>query len=213
MISPERFDRDYFENGVAAGVSCYENYRWLPDLTIPMARAMMAHLRLFDDDTVLDFGCAKGYVVRALRMIGLNAHGADVSEYAINAADEFTRPFLHHISPGGLLPSLNGSPWSWIIAKDVLEHLSEPEVRDAFRAFQTMTHKVFIVVPLGDGGRYVIPEMERDVTHQVRRPLGWWSNELNRAGFRVVSAHFALPGIKDNWTTRYPHGNGFFIAE
>ena len=36
-ISSEKYDKDYFKNGIASGKSCYSNYRWLPELTIPMA--------------------------------------------------------------------------------------------------------------------------------------------------------------------------------
>ena len=32
-----KYDKDYYENGVAKGISGYENYRWIPELTYPMA--------------------------------------------------------------------------------------------------------------------------------------------------------------------------------
>ena len=36
------------------------------------------------NDTVLDFGCAKGYVTYGLRLLGCNAHGVDISKYSIS---------------------------------------------------------------------------------------------------------------------------------
>lgn len=207
------FDRDYYENGIQAGVSCYENYRWLPDLTLPMAQAMVAHLGLSEADTILDFGCAKGFVVKALRIMGLNAYGVDVSEYAIAQADESTKKFIRVIQPGVVPYEDGGLPWSCIIAKDVFEHLTEDEAKTALRSFSNLTNKLFVVVPLGDGERYVIPEMEKDVTHKIRQPAEWWMDRITQAGFRNVAFSYAVPGIKENWTSRYPKGNGFFIAE
>lgn len=207
------FDRDYYENGVAAGVSCYTDYRWLPEMTIPMARAIRDHLGLTREDAILDYGCAKGFLVKALRMEGFRAFGADVSEYAIKQADEFTAPFVRLIQPGEAVPLWTPDvAWSWIIAKDVLEHLTEDEIRGALRMFRKHSDAVFIVVPLGDGERYVIPEMEKDVTHKTRQTLAWWEAELNAAGFVVAVAEYAVPGIKEKWTNAYPEGNGFIMA-
>ena len=38
--------------------------------------------------TVLDVGCACGHLVKALRNLGIEAYGVDVSEYALENADE-----------------------------------------------------------------------------------------------------------------------------
>lgn len=44
--------------------------------------------------TVLDVGCAKGFLVKALRDLGVEAYGVDVSEYAVNSAEASIRRFL-----------------------------------------------------------------------------------------------------------------------
>src|SRR4051794_23312927 len=43
--------------------------------------------------TVLDAGCAMGFLVEALRSKGIEAFGIDISEYAIQRADASIRPF------------------------------------------------------------------------------------------------------------------------
>ena len=43
--------------------------------------------------TVLDAGCAMGYLVAALRDRGVEAYGIDISEYAISRAREDIRPY------------------------------------------------------------------------------------------------------------------------
>ena len=43
--------------------------------------------------TVLDVGCAAGYLVAALRDRGVEAYGIDVSEFAISCAREDIKPY------------------------------------------------------------------------------------------------------------------------
>ncbi len=201
------FTRDYYENGARLGLSLYTDYRWLPELTIPMAENLAANLGLARDDAILDFGCAKGYVVKALHHLGFKGScGCDISEYAISQAPPEMREFL-------FLGGTNGSQWDWILAKDVLEHLNETDCRNQLAAFRRITDHLFIAVPLGDGNKYVISEMECDVTHKIRQPLWWWSSLVEEAGFKIVSSAFTMPGVKENWTRKHPFGNGFIIAQ
>lgn len=205
------FDRDYYENGIATGKSCYVDYRWLPDLTIPMAHALVTQLGIKRTDEICDFGCAKGYLVKALAMLGHpKVYGVDISEYAIANADEAVKHRCFLSTPG--VRAIGGVS-EWIIAKDVLEHICDDELDSILNDFRLHSENLFVAVPLGDGEKFVIPEMEKDVTHRIRRPLVWWIKALHEAGFQSVTASYTMPGIKENWTTRYPRGNGFLIAK
>ena len=53
------FDEKYFEDGVRHRVSAYENYRWMPERTIREASSIINNIPF---TTVLDFGCAKGFM-------------------------------------------------------------------------------------------------------------------------------------------------------
>src|SRR3990167_2449572 len=90
------YDDAYFLRGAETGKSLYTNYRWLPDLTIPMAKRIIEHLGFEGDKstTILDYGCSRGYLVRALRGFGYKAYGVDVSAWAIENADEIAKPHL-----------------------------------------------------------------------------------------------------------------------
>lgn len=201
------FDRDYYENGVRCGLSLYTDYRWLPELTIPMAEALVRNLGIKKEDTILDFGCAKGYVVKALRGLGYQAFGCDISQYAIDSAPEEIRSYVS---------TLNLTLWpigfDWTLAKDVLEHVEEADLPGLLRDIRGSSKNLFIAVPLGQDDHYVIADMDKDVTHKIRQPLWWWAGAVEEAGFRVVSATFSMPGIKENWTRRFAFGNGFIVA-
>jgi cyclopropane fatty-acyl-phospholipid synthase-like methyltransferase len=208
----DTYDANYFEHGKALGLSCYENYRWLPDLTIPLAQSLIAELGILKTDTILDFGCAKGYLVKAFRSLGYNASGCDVSEYALSCADAETRPHLHLLKPDAPLPPSGQFAWDWVLAKDVLEHLDKQQIEFRLADFFASSLNVFAAVPLGDGSRFLIPEMEQDVTHVTRERLSWWQGEFFKAGFSHVAATHKMHGVKTNWTDPHPTGNGFLVA-
>lgn len=206
MSRPEQYDEDYFLRGKASGKSLYEDYRWLPELTLPMVRSMIVHLGIRATETVLDFGCARGYIVRAFVEQGIEAFGVDASKWAIENADEAVRARVFHAT----------QPWgayNWIIAKDVLEHVPVDELEPLVQAIlDRATKGVFVVVPLSPaiGEPYICPDYEKDVTHVVRWDLFTWMELFRRhMGKRFfIEATYRVPGVKDNWS-EWPEGNGF----
>ena len=205
----EMFDEDYFLRGKETGKSLYRDYRWLPELTIPMVCSIIGHLGIKHDDTILDFGCARGYVVKAFREMGYHAYGFDISEWAVENSDLDVRPYLTCCK--GLM--LNTTTYNWIIAKDVLEHI--PTVSDTItRLLEVASTGVFAVVPLSavDGNKYVVRCYEKDVTHIHRLTLSSWVSIFARPGWSV-EASYRVKGVKDNyWRPMFKLGNGFITA-
>lgn len=198
------YDEDYFMRGLQSRKSLYENYRWLPDLTIPMVKAMIAHLGIGTEDSLLDFGCARGYVVRAFRQLGYNAWGYDISRWALENADPEAREYLI-VNDSTLFA--NG--FDWVIAKDVLEHIDK--ISTTIDELKCIASKgIFAVVPLAYGDTYDVPEYEMDMTHIHRQPLQWWVGLFHQAGWSV-EGRYRVKGIKDNYS-RHQRGNGFIVA-
>jgi cyclopropane fatty-acyl-phospholipid synthase-like methyltransferase len=192
------YTREYYEEGVAKGISGYTNYSWQPELTIPLAHRLMRRLEITERDSVLDYGCAKGFLVKALRLLDVSAYGCDISEYAISQVDPNYRRFCQV----GTYPHI---ATDWIIAKDVLEHLTKEQVR-SFAREALMADNLFIVVPLGNGEKYNVPQYEQDVTHVIREPIGWWCDTLSSAGWYIKEASTNMKGLKDSWA-QYKDGN------
>lgn len=205
----ELYDADYFLRGRQTGKSLYEDYRWLPDLTVPMVCAMISHLGIEWDHSILDFGCARGYTVKALRELGYSAFGVDISKWALENADENTKKFLNEIAFVDRCGGLGPMGFDWVLAKDVLEHIP-----DTYRTIENLLNTarvgVFAVVPLGSAGRYFVPEYEEDITHLHRWTLAEWVTLFIRPGWSV-EACYRVPGIKDNYA-QYKTGNGFIVA-
>lgn len=207
-MSYDQYDADYFLRGQETGKSLYKDYRWLPDLTRPMARRIMEHCDIRAGDKVLDFGCARGYLVRALREWGVQAFGYDVSEWAIENADPEAKPYVCKLIPSYSI----GFKYDWVIAKDVLEHVEL--VDHTIQGLMKVCDGMFVVVPLSrlPGNRYVIEEYEKDVTHVQRLPLLNWVGLFLKDGWRVECA-YRVPGVKDNYYREgWEYGNGFITA-
>ena len=203
-----RYDEDYFLRGKETGKSLYKDYRWLPDLTVPMCERIAEHCEMEITDRVLDFGCARGYSVKAFRILGFDSWGVDVSEWAISNADPEVREYVSLGWPAGQM--------DWIIAKDVLEHIPTHSIEQVVEQLFQARKGIFVVVPLGhrdspnDKWRYVVPEYEADVTHVVRWSLDAWVKLFLKhmpAGWEI-SASYRIKGIKDNYS-QWEKGNGF----
>ena len=200
------FDEKYFEDGVRSRVSAYENYRWMPERTIREASSIINAIPF---NNVLDYGCAKGFMVYALRLLGKDAFGVDVSEYAITHCHPKVKNYVSVIDE---VKEIKGG-WDLIIAKDVLEHIPKEQIPNVLSEFRTRCKQLFVAVPLGDGSRYRIREYEMDVTHLIREPEEWWLTTIVDAGFKIKYFDYQFHHVKENWTNPHPHGNAFIVAE
>tara|TARA_R100000750_G_scaffold62354_1_gene55854 strand:+ start:1557 stop:2195 length:639 start_codon:yes stop_codon:yes gene_type:complete len=207
----EKYDKDYFENGLVMGISCYLNYRWLPELTIKMAHNIIKYLNIDNKETVLDYGCAKGYLVKALRILDIETYGTDISSYAIKNVDPEVRDFCHLMRD--TIPIKFPEYFDWTITKDVLEHLTEKELNIFLLCSSHITKKCFHIIPLGNTTGFIIPDYNFDKTHVLAKPIEWWKKKFEKYGWEVLSFEYSVRGIKDNWTQKYPKGNGFFTLK
>ena len=213
FTSAKNYDRDYFENGIVNGVSGYMNYSWMPELTLRMVHFMIKHLPLLPGQTILDYGCAKGYMVKALRILEHEAHGVDISGYAISNADGSVRDYCRLIS-GGDDENLFDRHYDWVISKDVFEHIYEPELGRLLETSIQHVDRIFSVIPVAvddQCGEYLIPEYNRDATHVIAKSMSWWRNFFQSCGWEVEQMTNEFPGCKESWTSRWKNGNAFFI--
>ena len=195
------YDRDYFENGLITGKSGYENYRWIPELTIPLAMTIIDYIGIVRNDTVLDFGCAKGFLVKALRWLRRDAYGCDISEYAVDHADPEVKEYLTRYLPT--------KKFTYCIAKDVFEHMEPDTLRYTLKAINAKI--LFAIVPLGEEGKFYAPMNNRDTTHQICFPSQWWINLFRGNGWTDIQFSYRVDGIKDKYYERYPEAHGFFL--
>ena len=206
----EFFNEDYYERGAETGKSLYSHYRWIPELTLPMCHHIALYTKLTNKQKILDFGCAKGYTVHGLRMLGYKAFGVDVSEYAVMKAPEETRKWLGVIKPQDDLVCAKGG-YDWILCKDIFEHIPYDKIHEQLKVLYKGGKKIMAIVPLGEDGKYIIESYEQDKSHFIREPLEWWVKKFEDAGWMVDLATHDLGPFKKNWQFA-PKGNGLITA-
>jgi ribosomal protein L11 methylase PrmA len=173
----------------------------MPTKSFPIANAIK---KKFGNKTVLDYGCAFGFVVKALRIIGVEAYGYDGSKYAINQAPNDIKNFVT-TEPNKFSADL-------VLIKDVLEHIPENEINNVINHIKSVCkEKVILIVPLGENDKYRIIDYESDKTHLLKKDEEWWINIFKKNHFELIDFCYHIEGIKDNWYAVNPYGNGVFI--
>ena len=85
------YGQEYFDGPREYGYGGYRyDGRWKP-----VAKDIIEHFKLNKGDRVLDIGCAKGFLVKDLLDLGIDAYGVDVSEYALQNCMPETVGRLH----------------------------------------------------------------------------------------------------------------------
>ena len=198
------FDENYYENGTELKISGYSHYRWLPDRTIPFCYSIIKFLKINKNHKILDFGAAKGFMVKAFRMLGYSAWGKDISQYAIENADHEIKSFMSFVDDN------DGMVYDWVIAKDVLEHIPYDEIDDTIEKLKHFAPNMFIIVPLGRDNKFIIKEYENDITHHIREPANWWIELFCKHDLELIKYSNNVKNMKENWS-HFDGGNGFFI--
>ena len=158
----------------------------------------------FDFNTCVDYGCAKGFLVHALRIIGCDAYGEDISEYAVTNCHPEVEEYIS-------LP--NEKKYDLLICKDVLEHIEVKDIPGVLENFKDKSHQFFFTIPLGDKDRFRIREYEVDITHVTKKDEEWWINMFESQGFKLNKFSYQFGSIKKKWIDQYPYGNGFFVLQ
>lgn len=124
--------------------------------------------------TVLDAGCAMGYLVAALRDRGVEAYGVDISAYAISKVREDVRPFCKVGSLTEPLPSGLPDRYDLVVTIEVLEHLYAEDGRQAIRNLCQLTDKVLFTST---------PDDFTEPTHVNVQQREYWCRAFFKNGF------------------------------
>lgn len=120
--------------------------------------------------TVLDAGCAMGFLVEQLRGRGVEAWGVDISAYAIEQAHESIRGFVWVGSVTEPFPKR----YDLIVSIEVLEHLPKEAAEQAVINFcQHSDDVLFSSTPLD----------YKEATHFNVQPVEYWAELFARQGF------------------------------
>lgn len=168
------YDRDYFDGKTR------QSPPHTRDRIYPLAVRTAAFLsRRWAPTRVLDLGCAKGYLIEALRERGVRAaFGMDISFYAVSQSEASMRGRLLVADALRGLP-LRTACCDMITALDVFEHVEDPApVLGEMRRVLTERGVAYLKIC---HPRH--PNATRDPSHVNVQPLGYWKRVFAQAGF------------------------------
>ena len=122
---------------------------------------------------VLIMDVQKVFFVNALRIVGCDAWGEDISEYAVENCHPNVRDYVS-------LP--NDKEYDLLICKDVLEHVEVEDIPSVLQKFKKKSNSFSFVIPLGDDDRFRIREYEVDITHVTKKDEEWWIKMFESQG-------------------------------
>lgn len=161
----EVYDESYFETH--CGDRAYRrDEAWLGFFR----QVASAIVRDLHPSSALDAGCAMGFLVEALRDQGVDAHGIDISSYAIGQVREDVRAFCQEAS---VLEDF-GRRYDLITCIEVAEHLDRP---DAWRLVENLCRHAECVLFSST------PFDFEEETHRNVQPTEYWVELFARAGF------------------------------
>lgn len=170
----------YFDGPREYGYGGYRyDGRWQP-----VAKDVVAHFGLKPGDRVLDVGCGKGFLVKDLVALGIDAYGLDVSRYALMHSEPEVVGRLH-LGSADSLPFPDGS-FSAVLSINTIHNLTRDRCKIALQEMQRLAPgKGFVQVD-----SYRTPEQKKVFESWVLTakfydyPDGWMSlfNEAQYTG-------------------------------
>lgn len=142
-------------------------------------------------NTFLDVGCAKGYLVKQLRELGITAYGIDISDYAIDQAPADVRPYLRQLKVQDLGVE---ERYDIVHTNGVLLYLTISEVKSALSCFSRIANLgVVIIEPTRE--QFTVWYDKRDVfaidlLRKQELSQNDWDTLIEGAGFRKNGAWY-----------------------
>ncbi|MCA3700400.1 MAG: class I SAM-dependent methyltransferase, partial [Brevundimonas sp.] len=119
-----QFGKDFFDGDRAHG---YGGFSYNPRFWTPVIPTFQSHFGLKAGDSVLDVGCAKGFMMHDMAALipGIQVKGVDVSAYAIENAIEDMRDHVQ-VASADRLPFPDKS-FDVVISVNTIHNLAEAD--------------------------------------------------------------------------------------
>jgi SAM-dependent methyltransferase len=126
------YGKMYFDGPREYGYGGYKyDGRW-----IPVAKDIVKHFNLKKNNKVLDIGCGKGFLVKDLLNLGIDAYGIDVSQYALENCEKEVVGRLK-IGSAEKLPFPDNS-FDAVISINTIHNLSKSECLKAVQEIERL---------------------------------------------------------------------------
>ncbi len=146
----------------------------------------------FNPKNVIVCGCAKGFLVKAFRLLEVEAYGMDISHYALSTTPTEIMAFL---SWGDIrdMPEYDANEFDLVVAIDLLEHLHEEDVPKAVSELVRVSSKFIFTRQHFEWNK----KSRADKTHNTIKPYEWWCDLFEEKGAMVYKIPEDFMGRKD----------------
>ena len=139
-----QFGKEFFDGTRNQG---YGGFNYMPRFWQPVIPTFRDHWQLTAESSVLDVGCAKGFMLHdlAAQIPGISVKGIDISHYAVENAIEDMKP---HVRQGNALNlPFPDKSFDVVIAVNTLHNLKREECGKALQEVQRVSRKhAFVTV-------------------------------------------------------------------
>lgn len=195
------YDATYFQDGRKKG-TVYCNYLETARTSGTYKGIANRIVDIFRPRRCLEIGCATGVIVKHINDLGYEAHGIDVSEWAVNQ-----REHANVTLAGAESLPFAGDEFDLVFSCHSLEHIPF-EKKDA--AFLEMTRVCprgvqFHMLPIIGMGPYsgdpqlVVEGLRQDPTHNLLFDKDWWLSEWGRSGWQDTGLRIAFSDDTPNF--------------
>jgi len=171
QLTKDFYNKDYFEgkNRIA-----YDSYARADGLLNTFATWTN---QLFKPESVLDVGCAYGFVVKRFQELGVPATGVEYSPYAVSCAvtQEITEGDVRDLS------RFKDNSFDLVIGTELLEHIPEDDLFKAVKGMYRVSKRwVFLLICTAGTEHIESRGGKGDPSHITMKPRWWWGSLFHR---------------------------------
>ncbi|MFT3941125.1 class I SAM-dependent methyltransferase [Rhodopseudomonas sp.] len=154
-----RFGKEFFDGDRRHG---YGGFNYMPRFWQPVIPTFQQHFGLSASSSVLDVGCAKGFMLHDMAELipGITVKGVDVSDYAIEHAIDDMKPHVS-VASATKLPFADKS-FDVVISINTVHNLVRDDCATALREIERVARK----------GAFITVDAYRD-DEEKRRMMAW----------------------------------------
>ncbi|UYO48272.1 class I SAM-dependent methyltransferase [Rhodopseudomonas palustris] len=154
-----RFGKEFFDGDRRHG---YGGFNYMPRFWQPVIPTFQQHFGLSASSSVLDVGCAKGFMLHDMAELipGITVKGVDVSDYAIEHAIDDMKPHLS-VASATKLPFADKS-FDVVISINTVHNLVRDDCATALREIERVARR----------GAFITVDAYRD-DEEKRRMMAW----------------------------------------
>jgi uridylate kinase len=188
-VSPAYYDRKYYlgEKGEYKYVKGVGLIRSFLHKLITWYRALYIKWQ-FNPKTLLDVGCGTGQLVQALRRLGIDARGLELSQEAIDLSENAVKPFLVQ---GDIVDiPFKENNFEMVVSFDVLEHLERSKLKKSVKETVRVAKKAILHKIYTSENTFINRIHGEDASHVSVFTQGFWDRMFNEMTEVVVGRKF-----------------------